>query len=323
MQQSVGRERARVKQLVHHPESPELSLHRTLTIDAGLANAVTFSPDGQILASAAAYVQLWSVRDGEMLRFLPDTRGIVNAMAFSPDGETIAAGFSSGETYRETVALWGVKDGQRRQTLIDRPDTKIVSLAFSPDGQLLATAEEDHRVQLWRVRDGRLVQTITNAPPPKPLPGPGECMDTPCVVSADLEALRSVAFHPDSQTLAVSNWDGTVKLWRVRDGGLELTIDAQASSNIAFSPTGDLLAVGSGGGVRLFRPDDGQEVRILPVHQDALEAPRLVPWSVAFSPDGQVLVVGSYHFLQGEHSPCSVLANQPWPQTSRLSISSG
>lgn len=299
MQQQAARERAQVERLVRYPDSPDLSLHRTLRVDAGLAGVVAFSPDGEVLASAAAYVQLWSVGDGEMLRFLPDTRGIVNAMAFSPDGETIAAGFSSGETYRETVALWSVDDGQRRQTLIDRPDTKIVSLAFSPDGQLLATAEGDHRVQIWRARDGRLMQTITNAPPPKPLPGPGECMDTPCVVSADLEALRSVAFHPTGQTLAVGNWDGTVTLWRVRDGELQLTIDAQASSNIAFSPTGDLIAVGSVGGVRLFRSDDGQEERALPVHRDAPGAPRLIPWSVAFSPDGQALVVGSYHFPSG------------------------
>lgn len=299
-QQRADQERARVAQLLRHPESPELLLLHTLTAGLGLDDVVAFSPDGQLLASGAGSVQLWQVHDGELLRSLPDSRGGLNTIAFSPDGTTIAAGFSFD---RERVALWNVHDGQRRQTLIDQPDTKIISLAFSPDGQLLATAEEDHRVRIWRLRDGRAIQTIINAPPPKPLPGPGECVDTPCVLEPDLEALRSVAFHPDGQTLAVGDWDGTIKLWGVSDGRLHLTIDAQASSPIAFSPTGDVFAVGSGGGVRLFRADDGREVQFLAVHQDSPTSSRLVPWSVAFSPNGQALVVGSYHFPSASLNP--------------------
>src|SRR5262249_16838316 len=156
--------------------------------------------------------------------------------------------------------LWNVADGQRRQTLIERPKTKIVSVAFSPDGLLLATAGEDHIIQIWRVRDGQLLQSFANAPPPTPLPGPGDCIGTPCVVKGDDEAIRSIAFHTDGQTFAVGSWNGTIRFWQIDTGHLQLTIDAKASSNIAFSPNGLIFAVGDGEGVRTYHTSNGQQI---------------------------------------------------------------
>jgi len=101
----------------------------------------------------------------------------------------------------------------------------VRSVAFSPDGNTLASGSSDQTIKLWRVRDGRLMKTIT---------GHGNWV-------------RSVAFSPDGNTLASGSYDNTIKLWRVSDGKLMKTLTGHGSSvlSVAFSPDGKTLASGS------------------------------------------------------------------------------
>jgi len=69
----------------------------------------------------------------------------------------------------------------------------VYSVAFSPDGQTLASGSWDKTVRLWRVSDGRLLRTLKR----------------------HTNGVWSVAFSPDGQTLAWGSDDGTVRLWGV------------------------------------------------------------------------------------------------------------
>ncbi|HXF85712.1 MAG TPA: serine/threonine-protein kinase, partial [Anaerolineales bacterium] len=109
------------------------------------------------------------------------------------------------------------------QTLQHR--SEVLSVAFSPDGQTIASAPNVYTVQLWRVVDGTLLRTL----------------------EGHTDMVFGMAFSPDGQTLASGSLDDTVRLWRVSDGTLLRTLEGHAGEvlSVAFSPDGQILASGS------------------------------------------------------------------------------
>jgi WD40 repeat protein len=69
----------------------------------------------------------------------------------------------------------------------------VFSVAFSPDGKILASGSDDHTIKLWDVATGQEVRTLT-----------GHTWE-----------VWSVAFSPDGKILASGSWDGTILLWDV------------------------------------------------------------------------------------------------------------
>ena len=147
----------------------------------------------------------------------------------------------------------------------------VSSVAFSPDGRILAVADEEGGTHLWNAATGRQLATLAGA-------GGGTAVD-------------SVAFSPDGKILAAGDDAGTTYLWNPASGQLLTTLrdpGRQASvDSVAFSPDGKTLAVGDAdGGTYLWNTATRVRTASLPRFPDGGVA------AVAFSPDGKTLAIG-------------------------------
>lgn len=146
-------------------------------------------------------------------------------------------------------------------------DCWLISIAYSPDGRLIATGHADYKVRLWDASDGRLHATL----------------------QGHSGRVRSVSFSPDGRVLASGSEDQTVRLWDAATSQLSSTLVGHGSlvSSVSFSPDGRALASGSWDNtVRLWDASTGQ-------HSATLRGHRRNVKSVAFSPDGRALASGS------------------------------
>ena len=157
---------------------------------AGQANAVAFSPDGDLLALAREWaIELVDADTGQVLRVLHGHTGGVWGVAFSPDGALLATAGDDG-----TARIWDVATGTTRTTLTGHTDG-VRGVAFSPDGALLATAGADGTARIWDVATGTTRTTLTG----------------------HTGGVLGVAFSPDGTLLATAGTDRTARIWDVAD----------------------------------------------------------------------------------------------------------
>jgi WD40 repeat protein len=148
---------------------------------------------------------------------------------------------------------------------IELPSNRLSLVAFSSDGNTLASVESDGQIMLWDIVSGQVRGTLSN--------------QSKYLVSG-------VVFSPDSNTLAsVSN--NSIQLWDVRSGDVRLTLPASALVTApVFSPDGETLAaVSQDASVTLWNSQSGFTTQILTDHQSGVNA-------IAFSPNSKVLATG-------------------------------
>lgn len=192
----------------------------------GQVKDMSFSPDGKILASSGGDgVRLWDVGAGKLLRFLPSNRGVLT-VTFSPDGKLLADAGGGG------IRLWDVKEGKLLRHLQGTEPELIISVAFSPNCQVLASGGNRRMIRFWDVSTGNLKSTID--------------------VKGDF--IRAIAFSSDGRILAAADRT-SAQLWNIENRQVQevLSNDVLLLS-IALSPRGAIWAGGdTSGTLRLWR----------------------------------------------------------------------
>ena len=176
--------------------------------------------------------QLWNVASRKLIATLTDPGpAAVYSVAFSPDGTMLAVGnnfaINSNSTGGNTY-LWNVSSGKLAATLTDPGSQGVDSVAFSPDGTLVAAGDSDGTTYLWNVSSGKPVGTLTD---------PGSDA-----------SVNSVAFSPDGTLLAAGDDDNSAYLWSLATRKRTATFtdpDGSHVQSVRFSPDGKILAVGA------------------------------------------------------------------------------
>ncbi len=150
--------------------------------------------------------------------------------------------------------------------LQDSHKSDVHSVAFSPDGQLIASASQDRTIRLWSPTTGEIIN----------------------ILKGHRNTVNAVAFSKDGQVIASASRDKTVRLWNRHTGKLIKTISGhwQSASDVAFSPDGATLASASSNAVFLWDQNTGSNLRILRGHTGHV-------YSVAFSPNGELIASAS------------------------------
>jgi WD40 repeat protein len=208
----------------------------------------------------------------------------VGAVAISPDSRVIVAGTIFGGMH-----AWDASTKQPQPSLAQSSHSLVYSVAFSPDGHLLASSTPCGPlgcVQLWDARTGELVRTMEgHARGVRVINREGqmESWDLPGDVCA-------VSFDPDGRTLASAGTDGAIELRDVSTGRLARVIYGRSRASVchvAFSPDGQALAASQEGLVLLWDVNSGKLVRSLEGHTGRVSG-------VAFSPDGRTIVSSGF-----------------------------
>lgn len=223
------------------PQLP-LALQYPLLFDTPLS----FTPSGIHAISALKVMSLmrWGI-------------GTLNDLAWSPDGQQLAL-----------VTTEGV-------FIIDPTDSSLVgfidtagivnSAAFSPDGSLIATGEENGLVRLWDAAAYRETAAL----------------------AGHFAQVNSLAFSPDGQYLASGSNDMTVWVWEISSKQPLWTLQGHVKevTGVAFSPDGETLAsAGIDFKLNLWEMGSGELEQTL-THRGALT-------DVVFSPDGSTIFTG-------------------------------
>jgi WD40 repeat protein/serine/threonine protein kinase len=238
---------------------------------------VAFAPAGNELAAAGTEqaVAEWDAL-GDLKRLLRGGPGPMIAVAYRPDGLGLAAAGTD-----RTVRIWNLGGGREPSTIADHLEG-FASLAYSPDGRMLATGggdpveviqfprgkgdrpeSDDRTIRLWDPTTGQEIRSLRK----------------------HVGSVHSLAFNPDGTRLASAGSDRVIRIWDPHSGRVLANLEGHTGSvfALAFRPDGSQLAsAGFDGAIWIWDIASSRPTRKLKGHTN---------WvlGLAFSADGERL----------------------------------
>jgi len=250
-------------------------------------NALALSPEGMLVAGG---------EDGLLRMFawpppapatLTGHSDQVNAVAMHPEGKLVATGGSD-----QMVIVFDVATGRPQRTLAGQfvqygqtvQAGPVNSLAFSRDGEVLATGTQSGMVRLWRMRDAT----------------------EQAVLTGHTGAVHGVAIHPDGSRIASAGADGLIRIWGMPVTTGVLTGHSQAIQAMALSSDGKMVATASADKtVRTWKMEEALAEPVKPVVKRPPRPPKgqakgkplrlehlTTPTAVAIDREGELIAAG-------------------------------
>ncbi|MPM32530.1 hypothetical protein SDC9_79093 [bioreactor metagenome] len=222
--------------------------------DQGVDNLL-ISPDGQYFAyDTGERIVAEKILDGSEKRTISD----LGEKAFSWDGQFFAV------ANRYTIDVWDLGKNQVIFTLPGHSDT-ISALAFSTDGQYLASGSWDDTIKIWRINDGTMVRTFFD----------------------HNDSITTIRFLPDGKTIVSGSGFGPLLKWNYLSGEVLNSSDVNGIISMDISPDNSLIATSSyDGTISISRVSDLHLVKKLEGHPKSADF-------VHFTSDGTMLVTAA------------------------------
>ena len=289
-----------VTDLIRFDVSPEQTTTYTLTVTNSQG-------------STSRKVTVIVVPEPTIVQTIKGHKGRVKSAVHSPKENLIAA------TAGSYIHIFNSSTGDLLRTFVGH-NSQVSSLAFSSDGNKLASGSENSIIKIWQVSNGTLLRSLALGHTAQ-ITSVAFSSDGKMFASGSKDrtvklwevtdglpnqlpkhtllghtnVIEEIAFSPDSATLASGSFDKTVKLWKVSDGTKLRTLSHKGSvSSVAFSPDSNTLASGVAwpeNVVKLWGVSDGTELHTLSGHFSGVEA-------VAFHPDGNILASANPGFIK-------------------------
>jgi WD40 repeat protein len=323
----------------HQDTDSELETARKTSADSELpVRCVAFSPDNLTLATGGddQVIHTWSAGNGAPFDEFAGQKGPILALTFVGTNHVLSGAADRSVMSWNLQTVWPlarvIGTGDANSPMIDR----VNALAFSPDGQTLATGggepSRSGEIKLWHVGTGRLLHSFTNVHSDVVF-GLDFSRDGKFLASSaadrfvkvlDLTSgkvvkqfeghthhVLGVSWKRDGRTLASSGADNVIKLWDFISGDRKRNVggfDKEVTSVHFVGYTDQMLAASGDSKIRLVR-EDGNEVRSFAGAGDFVH-------SAAATPDGKMVIAGGQDSILRVWDGASgkVLATFPAPQ---------